>query len=121
MNAEQMKDRVLEVIDDAKGLNPVALDVRGLTDITDFMVVVTGTSDRHVKSIADKVDDGLRSKGCRPLGTEGEKSRDWVLIDFGDVVVHVMTATTRGFYDLEKLWGVEQRVGDNARREQGSD
>jgi ribosome-associated protein len=116
-----MKDLVLEAVDNAKGQNPRVLDVRGLTDITDFMVVVTGTSDRHVKSIADKVTEALREGGCRALGTEGEDSRDWMLIDFGDVVVHVMTATTRGFYDLERLWGEDMRAAVESRRDHGAD
>jgi ribosome-associated protein len=116
-----MKDLVLEAVDDAKGQNPRVLDVRGLTDITDFMVVVTGTSDRHIKSVAERVADALRERGCRPLGTEGEDSRDWVLIDFGDVVVHVMTVATRAFYDLERLWGVDLRAHMEARRERGGD
>ena len=104
MQIEQLKDTIAAVIEDMKGVDLVSLDVRELTDIADYMLVASGTSDRHVRSIADKVVDELRDQGVRPLGVEGEQAGDWVLLDYGDVVVHVMRQPTRDFYELEKLW-----------------
>src|SRR5690606_11068820 len=83
------------------------LDVRGKTAITDFMVIATGTSDRHVKALADNVLKEARDAGIRPLGVEGERSAEWILLDLNDVVAHVMVRDVRDFYNLEKLWTVD--------------
>lgn len=106
MNAEQIKDQVLEALDDLKGRNIVTLDVRTLTDVADYMVICTGTSNRHVKSLADSVALELKKQGNPALGIEGvdQATCEWALIDFGDVIVHVMLPDTRDFYDLERLW-----------------
>lgn len=105
MQAEQLTGLVLEALDDLKGLHVVALDVRGLTDVTDYMVIASGRSRRQVTALAEHV--LLRSKraGHPPLGVEGLERGEWVLVDLLDVVVHVMRPETRGFYQLEKLWG----------------
>ncbi len=103
--------RVQEIIADSKGEDPTVLDVHELTDITDYMIIVSGTSTRHVRSIADKLVERMRERGLRPLGLEGERLGEWVLIDFGDVVVHIMRPQTRGFYSLEKLWGTGESAG----------
>ncbi|MGH8481234.1 MAG: ribosome silencing factor [Nevskiaceae bacterium] len=97
---------VESAIGDIKGLDHRRLDVRQLTTITDYMVICTGTSNRHVKSIADNVIARAREAGYRPLGVEGLDAAEWVLVDLGDVVAHVMQAQTRAFYQLEKLWDV---------------
>jgi ribosome-associated protein len=96
-----------EALDDLKALEPVVLDVRSLSSVMDWMVVASGTSSRHVKSLADNVLMKAKEKGIRPLGVEGERVGEWVLVDFGDVVVHVMQPAIRGFYDLERLWSVQ--------------
>jgi ribosome-associated protein len=99
-----LQDVVLDALADMKAVDVKALDVRGLTDITDMMVVASGTSDRHVKSIADRVVQRCKEAGFRPFGLEGERDGDWVLVDLHDVVLHVMLPRVREFYALEKLW-----------------
>lgn len=105
MQTENMKQEITRALEDAKGQDIRTLDVRGVTDFTDYMIIASGTSSRHVQTLADKVREQLRARGVRPVGSEGESTGDWVLIDFGDVVVHVMRPQVRDFYNLEKLWG----------------
>lgn len=107
MQAEALRDLVMTALDDVKGVDVKALDVRGKTAITDFMVIATGTSDRHVKALADNVLKDARDAGMKPLGVEGERSGEWILLDLNDVVVHVMLREVRDFYNLEKLWSVD--------------
>jgi ribosome-associated protein len=99
-----LRDVVLGALAELKAVDVKALDVRGLTDITDTMVVASGTSDRHVKSIADRVVQRCKEAGFRPFGMEGERDGEWVLLDLQDVVLHVMLPRVRDFYALEKLW-----------------
>ena len=99
-----LRDVVLGALAELKAVNVRALDVRGITDITDTMVVASGTSDRHVKSIADRVLQRCKEAGYRPYGMEGERDGEWVLLDLQDVVLHVMLPRVREFYALEKLW-----------------
>jgi ribosome-associated protein len=87
-----------------KAVNTKVLDVRGLTDIADTLIVASGTSDRHVRSIAEHVIGQAKANGFRPLGSEGEREGEWVLVDLQDVVVHVMLPRVREFYGLERLW-----------------
>ena len=101
---EELKAIVLAALEDAKANDVQQLDVRRLTDITDWMVVASGTSTRHVLALADHVRTQVKAQGLSPIGTEGELGSDWVLLDYGDVVVHLMLPDTRGFYDLEGLW-----------------
>ena len=101
---EDLKAMVLAALEDAKANDVRQLDVRRLTDITDWMVVASGTSTRHVLALADHVRTQVKAQGLSPIGTEGESGSDWVLLDYGDVVVHLMLPDTRGFYDLEGLW-----------------
>ena len=101
---EVLRDLIVSVLDDRKGEDITTLDVRKLTDITDYMIIVSGTSRRHVKSLVDYVIECAKAAGASPLGVEGRETHDWVLLDLGDVVVHVMQAEARAFYDLERLW-----------------
>ncbi len=102
--AESMRQVALEALEDAKGEDIKILDVSALTDITDFMIVSTGTSDRHVKTQANRVLEQMHAAGWKHMGVEGEESKDWVLVDFVDIVVHIMRAQTRQHYNLEALW-----------------
>lgn len=99
-----MQKLIYDALVDAKAQDITMLDVRKISDFTDTMVIVSGTSTRHVQSVADRVVYQMREHGLRPVGVEGEKVGEWVLIDFGAVVVHVMRPQTRDFYNLEKLW-----------------
>ena len=96
-----------QALEDLKAVDPVVLDVRELSAVMDWPGVASGTSSRHVKSLADNVMVKAREQGVRPLGVEGERVGEWVLVDFGDVVVHVMQPAARSFYDLERLWSVQ--------------
>lgn len=107
MQAEEILKIVQDVLDERKGQNITTLDVRNKTSFTDYMVVVTGTSDRHLKSLCEYVTEKLKESSFIPLGIEGDLGSDWILLDLGDVIVHAMTAQTREFYQLEKLWSVE--------------
>lgn len=95
---------VQTALDDGKAVDIRALDVTSLTSITDFMVIATGRSSRQVKALTERVRAAVAAIGLRPIGVEGEASAEWVLLDFGDVVVHVMQPEMRDFYQLEKLW-----------------
>jgi ribosome-associated protein len=102
--APSLKTVILAALDDMKALDVKFLDVRGLTDIADFMVIASGTSDRHVRSVAQRVVEKAKEAGFRPHGVEGQQDGDWVLIDLSDMIVHVMLPRVREFYGLEKLW-----------------
>jgi len=102
--AEQMRDIALSALQQSKGEDIKVLDVRKLTDVTDIMIVATGTSDRHVKTLATRVLEEMHGAGWNHVGVEGEEAKDWLLVDFVDIVVHVMRAQARERYDLESLW-----------------
>lgn len=106
MAVEQLKTLVIDALDDMKGRDITTLDVRGISGVTDYMVVCSGTSNRHVKSLADNVWVEAKKAGFVPMGMEGQQTGEWVLVDFGDVVVHIMLPEARLFYDLERLWQV---------------
>lgn len=103
---------VENALDDMKAVNVRVLDVRKLTDIADTLIIASGNSDRHVRSIADRVIEFAKKAGFRPTGVEGERDGEWVLVDLRDVIVHIMLPRIREFYRLENLWDVSA-----ARRE----
>jgi len=115
-SVDEQGDRLLEIViaalQDVKGVDIRVIDVRGLTSITDRMVIVSGTSTRHIKALAENVVLEAKRHGFAALGVEGEDSTGWILVDLSDVVVHIMMPETRDFYALEKLWSVGDR--DNA-------
>lgn len=104
MQSDQLKQLVIEAIEEIKGTDVTCLDVSEMTDVTDYMIIASGTSNRHVKSVADSVARTCKDNGVIPLGVEGGDKSEWVLVDLGDVVVHVMLPAARAFYDLERLW-----------------
>ncbi len=106
MNSEQLSDLVIEALDDVKARDIVKLDVRDMTTVTDYMIIASGTSNRHVKALVDNVTEKAREAGHRPIGVEGEEGSEWVLLDLQDTLVHVMLPKVREFYNLEKLWSI---------------
>ncbi len=101
-------------LDERKARDIVAIDVSDATTITDYMIIASGTSDRHVRSIADFVVESFRKQGLRELGIEGADQGEWVLVDFNDVIVHVMQSDAREFYNLEKLWSLSDAGAEAA-------
>ncbi|MES9969291.1 MAG: ribosome silencing factor [Candidatus Thiodiazotropha sp.] len=112
MQIEELRDVVLQALDDMKAKDVVVLDVREKTSITDIMIVASGTSDRHVKSIAQTVAFKAKQAGEAPLGTEGLEDGEWALVDLNGVVVHVMQPKVRDFYHLERLWSLDEPDDD---------
>ncbi len=109
MNSQELLDLVLKILEEMKARDIVSLDVRHLTDVMDFMVVCSGTSNRHTKAVAEHIIVDSKAKGVMPFGVEGQEFGDWILVDLGDVVVHIMLPETREFYSLEKLWSTTAR------------
>ncbi len=120
MQTDEIKNLVVDALDDMKAQNITVLDVRGRTSVTDWMVIANGTSNRHVAAVAGNVEEKAKAAGLRPNGTEGRATSDWVLIDLFDVVVHVMTEQARHFYDLERLWGEPEQEKSNRQGQQDS-
>jgi ribosome-associated protein len=120
MQVEAIRDLVLKTLDDMKAFDVVTLDVRGKTSITDYFVIASGTSDRHVKSMAESVAFQAKQAGQPPIGTEGLNEGEWALIDLNGVVVHVMQARVRDFYQLERLWNVDPAEAEKVSRERGT-
>ena len=112
--SEALKDLVLDALDDIKGNEIVSLDVEGQTDIADFMVVASGTTARQVKALSDNVVVKAKAAGYSVNSVEGDDTSEWVLIDLGDVICHVMLPKVREFYDLERLWSVGPKQQDDA-------
>jgi len=108
-----VRQQVINALDELKAKDIREIDVRGKTSIADLLVIASGTSARHVKSIADEVVKFAKQAGVMPLGVEGEREAEWVLVDLGDVIVHVMLPRIREFYGLERLWTVGDRELDS--------
>jgi ribosome-associated protein len=105
MQNKQMSELAVSALDDLKAVDIRCLHVAPLTDVADYMIIATGTSNRHVSSMVDHLITRCKESGVDVLGVEGQDTNEWVLVDLVDVVVHVMLAATRDFYDLERLWG----------------
>jgi ribosome-associated protein len=106
MNSEKLSALVVAALEDVKANDIVTLDVRKMTSVTDYMIVASGTSSRHVKALIENVADKTREAGHRAIGIEGEEGGEWVLLDLQDALVHVMLPKVREFYNLEKLWSL---------------
>ncbi len=117
--AEALLNTVRDALDSIKAKDVREIDVRGKTGITDWMFIASGTSSRHVKSIADELVRRAKAIGNAPLGVEGEREGEWVLVDLGDAIVHVMLPRVREFYQLERLWSVGDEAADEAASDQG--
>ncbi len=107
MDSAQLKDFIIDQLEEAKAQHINVIDVQQKTTITDTMVVCSGTSSRHVKSIATQLVQKAKESGKQPIGVEGEDTAEWVLVDFGDAIVHVMQANIRDYYQIEKLWSTD--------------
>ena len=103
----KLRDLVSSSLDELKAVDPVTINVKKLSSFTDYMIIASGTSNRHIQSLGEKVLEDLKAKNIKLLGLEGEGSEEWVLIDVGDVVLHLMSSNARAFYDLESLWDPE--------------
>lgn len=113
-SVEALLRQVHAAVEDLKAQDVVEIDVRGKTSVCDFLVIASGTSTRHVKSIADEVVRKVKELDIQPLGVEGEREAEWVLADLGDVVVHIMLPRMREFYALERLWTVGDQPPESA-------
>ncbi len=117
---EQLKDLICEALDDIQAQDIKVLEVTEISSFTDYMIIATGRSDRHVKAVADAVMEKLLEQQIKPIGKEGIDTAQWVLLDFDDAIVHVMRQETREFYDLEGLWGEEvKRLVSQHREKDG--
>ena len=114
MHSDELVTLVEDALNELKALDTCVLNVVRLTSVTDHMVISSGTSSRHVRSIADKVIEKAKAAGRVPLGVEGQQYGEWVLVDLGDVVVHLMQPKVRNFYNLEKLWNMETQPDSTA-------
>ena len=99
-----IKDIAINALEDTQAVDLKVYDVRNISSVTDYMLICSGKSNRHIKSLATSVLEKVKAAGYKPLSIEGQDSREWVLVDLGEVVVHMMLAPTRNFYDLESLW-----------------
>lgn len=113
-----LKAVAIAALEDLKGLDITEIDVTKQTDVTDYMIVATGTSNRHVKSLANNVVEEMLKRDIKPLGVEGLEDGEWVLVDLVDVVVHIMLSQTRKFYDIERLWSMSAESREARNQEE---
>jgi len=114
MTAEEKMALAETALVDHRAVDPVVLDMRALTIITDYFLISHGTSSVHIRALADAVVEALEERGVRPHGTEGYDSARWILLDYGDLIVHIFAEEERSFYDLERLWSDAPRVASSA-------
>jgi ribosome-associated protein len=115
MNTDQLQKLAIEALEDLKALDLVSFDVRDLTTIADVMIICTGRSARHVKSLAENVIKKAKESGLSYIRSEGEKEGEWVIVDLADIVIHVMQASARDFYNLEDLWEPVKELREHQR------
>ncbi|MDP6652498.1 MAG: ribosome silencing factor [Gammaproteobacteria bacterium] len=118
LNSKKLAQLVAEALEDLKGQSITCINVKKLTGITDYMVIATGRSNTHIKALADAVTKKVKESGEEVVGVEGRLQSEWVLVDVGDVVVHIMMAPVRAFYNLEELWSFS--FGSEAEKEAGT-
>ena len=106
MNKE-LKETILNSLEDIKAVNPIAIDVKNISSLTDFMVIASGTSNRHLAAMSERVLEGLKENNVSGIRIEGQGGDEWLLVDAGDVIIHLMSSDAREFYDLESLWDPE--------------
>tara|TARA_Y100001970_G_scaffold14436_1_gene16266 strand:- start:586 stop:909 length:324 start_codon:yes stop_codon:yes gene_type:complete len=104
---KSLKNKIITTLEDIKAVNPVAIDVKEISSLADFMVIASGTSNRHIAAISERIIEGLREEDISGIKIEGQVGDDWLLVDAGDVIVHLMSSEAREFYDLESLWDPE--------------
>lgn len=110
MNSEELASKIVKILDSKKGMDIAGIDIRQLTTIGDYFILVTGTSSPHVKALAEEVEDTLSKEGIEPRRIEGAQSAVWILMDYQDVILHVFTKETREFYNIERLWADAPRM-----------
>ena len=110
MTTKKLINTITHALEEMKAQEIVNIDVRKLTSITDNMIICSGTSNRHTKAIADKVISEIKAKGFQALGVEGLETGEWILVDLGDAVVHIMLPQAREFYSIEKLWTTVEKT-----------
>ena len=104
---KSLKNKIITTLEDIKAVDPVAIDVKKISSLADFMVIASGTSNRHIAAISERIIEGLREENISGIKIEGQAGDDWLLVDAGDVIVHLMSSEAREFYDLESLWDPE--------------
>ena len=109
LSSQQLQQLVVSSLEDFKANDIQVIDVKGMTPLMDTLIIASGNSTRHVKSMAENLVFKAKTAGCQPLGVEGEREGEWILVDLNDVVVHLMLPQTRAFYNLEKLWAASAR------------
>jgi len=123
LSGEELVELATAALEDVKAQDIQVIDVKDKHSLTDYMVIATGTSNRQINAMLDKVRENVKSRGAQPLGEEGKGESDWVLLDLGDVIVHMMTAAARQFYDLERLWmgAAQSRAASGAHHTPGNE
>lgn len=106
MTPENLSQLIHQTLEDSKAVDVQTINLKGKADFADYMIIASGTSDRHLHALADKVSEAAKKNAVPTVGVEGEDSRDWVLVDLGDVIIHLMRPETRKLYALEKLWSL---------------